>query len=33
MEEIQPGLGALTYEEALKVLGFDEDEDKEEHLT
>lgn len=33
MEEIQPGLGALIYEEALKVLGFDEDEDKEEHLS
>jgi hypothetical protein len=31
MEEPQPGLGALTYEETLKVLGFDED--KEEHLS
>ena len=30
MEEPQPGQGALTYEEALKVLGFSED--KEEHL-
>lgn len=32
MEELQPGQGALTYEEALEVLGFSEDEDKEEHL-
>lgn len=32
MEEPQPGQGSLTYEEALKVLGFSEDEDKEEHL-
>ena len=28
MEEPQPGQGALTYEEALKVLGFSEDEEE-----